>query len=73
MTGNKTILNWRSPAGIIFLILLGVATFFIVIEYWARIAPVLPWLILLACPLMHLFMHGSHRSHDNNSKEGKNK
>lgn len=21
----------------------------------------LPWVVLLACPLMHLFMHGEHR------------
>ena len=23
-----------------------------------------PYLLLLACPLMHLFMHGGHRGHD---------
>jgi hypothetical protein len=23
----------------------------------------LPWLILLACPLMHVFMHGGHHGH----------
>ncbi|WP_417545591.1 DUF2933 domain-containing protein [Marinobacter sp.] len=24
----------------------------------------LPWLILLACPLLHKFMHGGHGKHD---------
>ncbi len=25
----------------------------------------LPWLVLLACPLMHVFMHGRHGGHGN--------
>lgn len=32
-------------------------------EHSAHIAlaiPYLPWLILLACPLLHMFMHGGH-------------
>jgi hypothetical protein len=24
---------------------------------------VLPWLLILACPLMHVFMHGGHGGH----------
>lgn len=28
----------------------------------------LPYLILLACPLMHLFMHGGHGGHDDKSE-----
>ena len=30
-------------------------------EHRAHILGVLPYLFLLACPLMHLFMHGSHK------------
>lgn len=29
----------------------------------AWLPPWWPWLIALACPLMHLFMHGGHGSH----------
>ena len=29
-----------------------------------------PWLFLLACPLMHVFMHGGHGGHGNNSNHG---
>lgn len=29
-------------------------------EHSAHIWPYLPWLIFLACPLLHLFMHGGH-------------
>ena len=33
------------------------------VEHRAHLLGWLPWLILLACPLMHLFMHGGHRGH----------
>ena len=36
----------------------------------SAIVPYLPWLLLLACPLMHLFMHrghGGHRRHDDDA------
>jgi hypothetical protein len=45
---------------------LAVAGFFLFTEHQAHVLGVLPYLLLLACPLMHLFMHhgqGSHR-HD---------
>jgi len=29
-------------------------------EHSAHLVPYLPYLILLACPLMHVFMHGGH-------------
>ena len=29
-------------------------------EHRAHVLGVLPWLLLLACPLMHLFMHHGH-------------
>lgn len=38
---------------VIALILLG-------IEHRAHLLGWLPWLFLLACPLMHVFMHGGH-------------
>ncbi|WP_036488393.1 DUF2933 domain-containing protein [Myxosarcina sp. GI1] len=68
---SKTAWRWRSPGGITLLIILAIATFFLVTTYWAHIVPVLPWLLLLACPLMHLFMHGGHGSHNNNSEVGR--
>ena len=37
---------------------LAIAGYFLVTEHWAHITPFLPWLLLLACPLMHFFMHG---------------
>jgi len=41
-----------------------VALFYLLSEHRAHFFGVLPYLFLLACPLMHLFMHhGHHGSH----------
>ena len=29
-------------------------------EHRAHVLGILPWLFILACPLMHIFMHGGH-------------
>lgn len=50
----------RSRAGWILIGFLGVATFFLVTEHTAHFFGVLPYLLLLLCPLMHLFMHRGH-------------
>jgi len=34
-----------------------VAGFFLLTEHTAHVFGVLPWLLILACPLMHIFMH----------------
>ncbi len=44
-----------------------IAAFFLLREHWGHVAGFWPYLLLLACPLMHLFHghggHGQHRSH----------
>ena len=40
-----------------------IAAFFLFTEHRAHLFGVLPYLLLLACPLMHLFMHGRHGGH----------
>lgn len=52
-------------------VFLGFIAYFLITEHWAHIVPYLPWLILLACPLMHLFMHGGHNhdGHDGHSHQ----
>ncbi|WP_238564935.1 DUF2933 domain-containing protein [Sphingobium bisphenolivorans] len=37
--------------------------FFVGREHWGHIFGFLPYLLFLACPLMHLFMHHSHGHH----------
>ncbi len=58
---------WRSPAKIALYIFLGIATFFLITEHLAHLAGILPYLLLLTCPLMHLFMHGGHGGHGGHS------
>ena len=41
-------------------LLAGIAVFFLWEEHEAHILGALPWLLLLACPLIHLLMHGRH-------------
>jgi hypothetical protein len=47
-------------SGIVLLGFLAVAAFFLLTEHTAHVFGALPWLLLAACPLMHLFMHGGH-------------
>jgi len=44
----------------VFLGFAAVAGFFLVSEHRAHVLGLLPWLLLAACPLMHVFMHGGH-------------
>jgi hypothetical protein len=40
---------------------LAIAVFFLWQEHRAHLLGALPWLLLLACPAMHFFMHRGHR------------
>ncbi len=42
----------------VFLGFVAIAATFLLLEHRAHVLPALPFLLLLACPLMHLFMHG---------------
>lgn len=52
----------------VFIGFLIIAGYFLVTEHRAHLSGWLSsygiWLLLLACPLMHLFMHHDHGSHD---------
>jgi hypothetical protein len=54
---------WKSPMGIALLMLGVIAAFYLVREHWGHLAGNWIYLILLLCPLMHLFMHGGHGGH----------
>jgi len=51
---------WRTRSGIVLVLFLAVAGFFLFTEHRAHVLGALPYLILAACPLMHLFHHGGH-------------
>jgi hypothetical protein len=51
---------WRSRAGIALLVVVAVGGFLLFTEHRAHVLGVLPFAFLLACPLMHVFMHHGH-------------
>ena len=34
--------------------------FYVLREHWGHALGIAPYLLLLACPVMHIFMHGGH-------------
>jgi hypothetical protein len=52
-----------SPTSLALLGFLAIAAFFLFTEHRAHFFGILPYLLLLACPLLHLFMHGKHGGH----------
>ena len=55
-----------SRSGLVLLGFLGVAGYFLWAEHEAHLKtliPYLPLLLLLACPLLHVFMHHGHGGH----------
>tara|TARA_R110001592_G_scaffold116060_2_gene317048 strand:- start:11604 stop:11900 length:297 start_codon:yes stop_codon:yes gene_type:complete len=61
---------WLTPKGLAALGLIGAATYFLLIEHRQHVWQYLPFLILLACPFMHLFMHKGHGGHSNHREHG---
>ncbi len=57
----------RSRSGLVLLAFLAIAGFYLVTEHTAHVFGVLPYLLLLACPLLHVFMHGGHGQDDGSS------
>jgi hypothetical protein len=59
--------SFASTVNIALIGFLVIGGYFLVTEHRAHIAtaiPYLPFLLLLACPLMHIFMHGGHGGHE---------
>jgi hypothetical protein len=61
---------WRSRYAVGLLVMGAIAAYFLLSEHRAHFLGALPLLLLLACPLMHVFMHhghGGHASHAHNA------
>jgi hypothetical protein len=61
---------WRTRSGIVLCGFLLVAGFYLLTEHTAHVFGALPYLLLLSCPLMHLFMHHGHGGGDGHGKGG---
>lgn len=52
--------RWASKGNWVLIGFVATAAFFLFTEHRTHLLGALPYLLLLACPLMHVFMHGSH-------------
>ena len=70
-SSNST--RWKSRANWVLIGFIAIAAYLLITEHRAHLSGLLyylPFLFLLACPLMHLFMHGGHGSHGDKSSHG---
>lgn len=56
-----------SRTGLTLIAFLAIAAFFLITEHTAHLFGFLPYVLLLLCPLLHLFMHRGHGDHANHS------
>ena len=54
---------WKTRSGLVLCGFLLVGGFYLFTEHTAHLFGVLPFLLVLACPLMHLFHHHGHGGH----------
>ena len=60
--------NWRralvgTPLGWVVTLALAALGVYLFVNHTGHIVAALPYLLLMACPLLHLFMHGGHGHH----------
>ncbi|MBI2741648.1 MAG: DUF2933 domain-containing protein [Rhodospirillales bacterium] len=54
---------WRQRFWLVLIAFMAIGGFLLLTEHRAHVLGVLPFLLLLVCPLMHLFMHHGHGHH----------
>ncbi len=61
---------WRRPIGLALGSAVLVLAFFVLREHWGHALGYLPYLVLVACPLMHFLHHGhGHRKPDDPGRD----
>ena len=60
---------WLSSKGLVAILAIGSLGYFLFMEHREHVFDFLPYLIILLCPLMHIFMHGGHGHGGNNNYE----
>ncbi len=59
---------WHNRSKLSFVVFLAIAGYFLWTEHQAHAIAFLPWILILGCVFMHMFMHGGHGSgHDHGS------
>lgn len=62
--GDRRPAWWRTPSGIALIGFALIGAFYVLREHGGHALGALPYLLLLACPLMHLLKHRGHGRHD---------
>ena len=60
--------NTWPRARLVFFVFAAMGALLLIAEHRVHVLPYLPWLFVLACPLMHLFHHGGHGQHQHVSE-----
>jgi len=63
MNDNHSSSAWSTYSRTVFIAFALIALGLIAYEHRMHVLGILPWLLILACPLMHLFMHHGHSGH----------
>ena len=58
----------RTPLGWVLSLVVAAVGVYLLITHTGHVLSALPYLLLLACPLMHLFGHGGHGHGDHDRK-----
>ena len=66
-TGQR--MSVKSKVGLVLVGFLIIAGALLFTEHRAHALGLLVWLPLLACPLMHMFMHGGHGHHEGHDQQ----
>ena len=53
---------FRSPVGMALLVFLALAALYLITVHTRHVLGLLPYALVLLCPILHLLMHGSHGS-----------
>lgn len=60
---------WKSPKEIAVLVALAALGLYLIIAHQQHVLGALPFLIILLCPLIHLFMHKGHGHNHHEDKK----
>ncbi|NLS18705.1 DUF2933 domain-containing protein [Rhizobium sp. P40RR-XXII] len=69
MDENHSSSAWSSYSRTVFIAFAAIAVALIAYEHRVHVLGILPWLLILACPLTHMFMHHGHGGHSGHSSQ----